>query len=89
IPGERSEGRKFMGCWSVQCQMLRELLDGQGTRAICVVDAGNQTYPGHAHLAFSHALVAASKNAQQAAKGDMIKAFRLAGELPLEECFAA
>jgi hypothetical protein len=82
------EGRKFMGCWSVDCQVLRELLDGQGTRAICVVDAGYETCPGHAHLAFSHALVAAGKNAQQAAKGDMIQAFRLAGELPIEECFA-
>jgi len=83
------EGRTFMGCWSVKCQMLRDLVDGQGTRTICVVDAGYEHYPGHAHLAFSQALVAASKNAQQAAKGDLIKAFRLAGELSLEECFAA
>jgi hypothetical protein len=56
---------------------------------ICVVDAGLENNPGHAHLGFSRTITAAHKNVRKAAKADMIKVFMEAGVLPLEECLAA
>ena len=80
-------GRSFVGCWSAICQTIRELRSGDG-RAICVVDAGLPHYTGHAHLGFTQVVAAANRSVQVAAKGELLKAFKEAGVLPLVDCFA-